>query len=109
MFPFIRNIILDILLLGFIWILVMKSYKEMAENYGISYANSMFDDFIKYPEYKGPVFKWDTFPGLVARLAKVSLFMSYRSRPKKLDQLKEICYNKCFERATELVKENGLM
>lgn len=82
----------------------------MAEAVGNLYAEKLYSDFTKYPEYLGKNFSWDRFYVLCARVAAASLYMYFSdSEWDKLEtsELENICYKAAEKRAKEVVSASS--
>ena len=79
---------------------VMKSRVKIGEELAIAY----YSDFMEHPEWRGESFSWETFPAMVARLAKVQVAsMCFPYTEKSLD----LIYDIVFKKTTELVNKGN--
>jgi hypothetical protein len=82
----------------------------LARRYGQALAERMFRDFRDRPEWRGPKFTWSSFPGMVQRLAKVSVFTIYRRKRMPADapqQAAEFAAARARRLAATLPKKGG--
>jgi len=86
-----------------------KKHIEIAEEFGEIFANSMFKDFKDNPDFRGLKFSWQTFPNLVAKLARVYLPSSVtwwdKKKQKVKDELEQTAYKTALKKTEKLVKK----
>lgn len=58
---------------------------SLAQRYGSALAERMFRDLRDHPEWRGAAFTWTKFPGMIRRLASVSVFTVYRQHRMPAD------------------------
>lgn len=74
---------------------------QRAEEFGRSFANSLYKDF-QDMRLRGPTFTWEYFPETAKRMATVSVFMSFPHRIKK--EIEEIAGASAEKEAKKLLE-----
>ena len=82
-------------------------YIKMAKAVGNLYAEKLYSDFTKHPEYLGKNFRWDRFHILCGRVAAASLYM-YLSDAEwsklETNEIENVCRKAAEKRAKEISK-----
>jgi hypothetical protein len=78
---------------------------QRAKNVGVSWAKSLFNDFVNHPEYKGTNFTWDNFATFASGIAETSCYMSFSPKVKNLGELEKVCKKSCYKECKMLIKK----
>lgn len=81
-----------------------KTNIQKAKEIGKSFATSLFNDFVKHPEYKGINFFWETFPDMCYKLGYVQCFLEFPYKVKNLEKLKKVFASSSKRQAKVLLK-----
>jgi hypothetical protein len=79
-----------------------------AAQYGVEYAEALFEEFRSRPEMRGPQFRWSEIHESVGRLAAASLHSIERFDDVANEMLRSLCGAAASVRTKELVIEHGL-
>jgi hypothetical protein len=86
----------------------MSGDVEMAAEYGVTFAEALFEEFRSRPEMRGPKFCWDNLHESIGRLAAASLHSVERFDDVANEMLRSLCGAAASVRTKELVIEHGL-
>ena len=82
--------------------MITPEHKKIIEEVAMGYAKEMFKD-MQDSNMRGPKFRWEKFPELVARIVRVSVFLAF-SDEEFQEHYKDYAEQKAREYAEELLK-----
>jgi hypothetical protein len=86
----------------------MSGDVERAAEYGVTFAEALFEEFRSRPEMRGPKFCWAEIHESIGKLAAASLHSIERFDDTANEMLRSVCGAAASVRTKELVAQYGL-